>query len=83
MKCPKIRTVSVIDSHTLLLKFNNDEKKTYDITPLLEKEMFFPLKDNAVFKNVIVEQGGYAVSWNNEIDISEYELWENGKNYNI
>jgi hypothetical protein len=32
----------------------------------------------AFFKNVKVEQGGYAVSWNDDIDISEYELWCNG-----
>ena len=79
MKYPKIREVTVIDSHTLLLEFNNNEKKTYDVSPLFEKKMFSPLKDIAVFKNVTIEQGGFAVSWNNEIDISEYELWKNGK----
>jgi hypothetical protein len=26
-----------------------------------------------------VEPGGYAVAWNSEIDISEYELWQNGE----
>jgi hypothetical protein len=28
-----------------------------------------------LFKAVKVEKGGYAVAWNSEIDISEYELW--------
>ena len=23
--------------------------------------------------------GGYGVSWNEDIDISEYELWDSGK----
>jgi hypothetical protein len=31
---------------------------------------------------VRIEQGGYAVSWNEEIDISEYELWVNGNTVN-
>jgi len=31
------------------------------------------------FKNVKVEAGGYSVYWNDKIDISEYELWKNGK----
>ncbi|WP_192828606.1 hypothetical protein [Methylocucumis oryzae] len=26
-----------------------------------------------------VEAGGYAVFWNEEINISEYELWTHGK----
>ena len=25
-----------------------------------------------------VEPGGYALVWNEDIDISEYELWKNG-----
>lgn len=40
--------------------------------------MFSPLKNQAFFKNVKVEPGGYAVYWNDMIDISEYELWKNG-----
>ncbi|CDH46826.1 MAG: DUF2442 domain-containing protein [Candidatus Competibacteraceae bacterium] len=40
--------------------------------------MFADLKNSAFFKNVRVDQGGYAVYWNDEIDISEYELWTHG-----
>ncbi|MBU0600006.1 DUF2442 domain-containing protein, partial [bacterium] len=36
-------------------------------------------KSFAYFKNVHVEPGGYAVAWDANIDISEYELWKNGK----
>jgi hypothetical protein len=41
--------------------------------------MFAPLSNATLFKSVRVEQGGYAVAWNNEIDISEYELWVHGE----
>jgi hypothetical protein len=78
MNYPKIISVKALDKHTLAIEFENHESKKYDITPLLDKEMFFPLKDPALFKNVHVETGGYAVSWNNEIDISEHELWVHG-----
>ncbi|MCI5157607.1 MAG: DUF2442 domain-containing protein [Candidatus Electrothrix sp. AUS1_2] len=37
--------------------------------------MFSPLKNAALFKAVRVEQGGWAVSWNDEMDLSEFELW--------
>ena len=79
MKHPKIKFAKAIDNHTLLIEFDNQQKKKYDITPLLQKEMFFPLKNPAIFKAVQVERGGYAIVWNNSIDISEYELWHHGQ----
>ncbi len=79
MNYPKVRSAKAIDDHTLLVEFNNHQKKKYDVSPLLQKEMFLPLKNPAFFKAVKVEQGGYAVVWNNTIDISEYELWKNGQ----
>ena len=79
MNVPKITTVNTIDDHTLLVQFDNHEIKKYNITPLFEKTMFAPLKNKTLFNAVKVEQGGYAVSWNNEIDISEYELWTHGE----
>jgi len=79
MEHPKIRSAKAIDDHTLLIEFDNSAKKTYDITPLLEKEMFLPLMNAAFFKNVQVDKGGYAVFWNEDIDLSEFELWTHGK----
>lgn len=78
MLCPKIRSVETIDDHTLLVEFDNARKRQYDLTPLLEREMFAPLRNPALFKSVQVEQGGYAVVWNRDIDISENEIWSNG-----
>lgn len=76
---PRIESAKTIDDHTLVIKFNNKQKRKYDITPLLEKEMFAPLKNQALFKAVQIEQGGYAIVWNSNIDISEYELWSHGQ----
>ncbi len=79
MNYPKVLSAKAIDDNTLLVEFDNRQKKKYDVSPLLQKEMFLPLKNPAFFKEVKVEQGGYAVVWNNNIDISEYELWKNGQ----
>jgi hypothetical protein len=79
MKYPRIKSAVAIDDHTLVIEFDNKQKKKYIITPLLEKEMFSPLKNPAFFKAVKVEQGGYAVAWGSNIDISEYELWSHGQ----
>ncbi|ADE15608.1 hypothetical protein Nhal_2525 [Nitrosococcus halophilus Nc 4] len=78
MQYPRIRSAKAINNHVLLIEFENHERRKYDITPLLEKEMFYPLKDSVLFKNVQIEKGGYAVYWNDEIDISEHELWVHG-----
>lgn len=79
MNIPKVQSASAIDNHTLVVVFDNNKKKKYDILPLLNKKMFAPLKNPDLFKAVQVEQGGYAVVWNNNIDISEYELWIHGQ----
>lgn len=79
MNYPKILSAVATDSSTLLIEFDNKIKKKYDITPLLKKEMFSPLKNSAFFKAVRVDQGGYAVVWDSNIDLSEYELWRNGQ----
>ncbi|MBL1352215.1 MAG: DUF2442 domain-containing protein [Zetaproteobacteria bacterium] len=79
MSPPRILTAKAIENHILLIEFENAKKKKYDILPLLEKEMFSPLKNPVLFKSVRVEKGGYAIFWNDDIDISEYELWKHGK----
>ena len=61
-----------------MVEFTSQEVKTYDILPLLENPRFAPLRQPAFFKNFKVEQGGCGIIWNEVIDLSEYELWENG-----
>jgi len=78
MKYPRIHQAKAIDDTTLVIEFTNQEVKRYDIRPLLETPMFSSLRQPAFFKNFKVEAGGYAIVWNEEIDLSEYELWKNG-----
>ena len=61
-----------------MVEFTNQVIKKYDIRPLLTIPMFSPLRQPTFFKNFRVEPGGYAIVWNEEIDLSEYELWNNG-----
>ena len=78
MKYPIIKSVSVIGRHTLLVGFSNDEKRKYDVSPLLDREMFSALRNPAFFGNVRIDAGGYALVWDEDTDISEYEIWTNG-----
>ena len=79
MNTPIVKSVQAINNHILLMEFDNQQKSHYDISPLLSKAMFLPLKNLAFFKSVKVDTGGYAVVWREDIDVSEYELWCNGR----
>jgi hypothetical protein len=76
---PRIETVRPIGRTSLLIRFWNGEQKTYDCGPLLSRPQFHLLTDPAFFRAVHVDSGGYGISWNDDIDLSEYELWTNGE----
>jgi hypothetical protein len=78
MNAPKILSVQPQENKKLLVRFANGVEKVYDCAQLLNKEMFQLLKNDAFFKSVRVDAGGYGVSWNDEVDLSEHELWVNG-----
>jgi hypothetical protein len=82
MESPKIVSARAIDDRTLLVEFSNHEVKRYDISKLLDKPMFRSLQNPQFFKNFVIDLGGYGLVWNDEIDISEYELWQNGVSQN-
>ncbi len=75
---PKIKSIQPLEGKKLLVTFDNDVKKIYDCASLLSEDAFYPLKDEALFRNVKIDPGGYGISWNEEIDLSEAELWING-----
>jgi hypothetical protein len=67
-----------MDNKKLLVKFANGIEKIYDCKPLIEKfEPFKALENEAFFKQVKADAGGYGISWNDDTDLSEYELWVN------
>ena len=77
MEFPRIRTARAISNHTLIIEFTNQEIKIYSILTLLDNPIFYPLQEPAFFRNFQIEPGGYAIVWNEDIDLSEYTLWKN------
>jgi hypothetical protein len=78
MNTPRIVSVKPLENKRLWVKFESGVEKIYDCTPLLGLNMFQLLKTEAFFRSVRVDSGGYGVSWNDDADLSEYELWTNG-----
>lgn len=76
---PKIKSVKTGDKRQLRVTFECSTEKLYDCSRLLTRPEFQLLKTPAFFNSVQVDPGGYGISWNDDVDISEYELWTNGK----
>ena len=76
----KIKNVSALTNYKLSVQFSEGVTKIYDVKPLFEKiPVFAALKDNAAeFACVAVDVGGYGIVWNDDLDLSCDELWENG-----
>jgi hypothetical protein len=78
MDTPKILSVKPLENRRLLVGFSNGVNKIYDCQPLIEKfEPFKALENEVFFKQVKADPGGYGISWNDKVDLSEYELWTN------
>jgi hypothetical protein len=78
MNAPKIKSVTPLKDRRLLIAFANGVQKVYDCNSIMNHERFQLLKHEAFFKAVTVDPGGNGVSWDDEADLSEYELWNNG-----
>jgi len=76
---PKIEAVSPLPGKKLLVRFAGGGEKAYDCRSLLTKEPFSALQNESFFRQVRVDAGGYGISWNDQIDLSESELWLKGK----
>ena len=81
MNAFKIQSVKSLENKKLLVKFENGVEKIYDCSQLLHLDVFQLLKNEAFFKSVKVDAGGYGISWNDDMDLSEYELWVNSKEF--
>jgi hypothetical protein len=78
MEIPQIASVQPQEGKKLLVKFINGVEKLYDCEQILGLDVFQLLRNEAFFKAVKVDPGGYGISWNDDVDLSEYELWTNG-----
>ena len=78
MEVPKVSSVQPLGNKKLLVKFDNGVEKIYDCGQLFNLENFQLLKNETFFKAVKVGIGDYGISWNDDVDLSNDELWKNG-----
>ncbi len=75
----KIKNVSPLPEYKLSVQFAEGCTKIYDVKPLFDKiSVFRDLMDVDLFSDVSVDIGGHGIIWNDDIDLSCEELWDNG-----
>lgn len=75
----RVKEVEPLDNYILKIIFDSDVIKFYDIKPLFNRWNIFKslITIKGLFEQVKVDVGGYGIYWNDEIDLSCNELWEN------
>lgn len=75
----KVKNITPLNDYRISVQFCEGVTKTYDVKPLFEQyKIFSNLKKDGLFNKVQVGPGGYGIIWNDEIDLSCDELYENG-----
>lgn len=63
--------------YTLLLEFENGERRGFDMTPLMDKSPFAQLKASPLFTKAFIDYG--TVVWPGEIDIAPETLYDRSR----
>ena len=77
----KIKKIQPLSDYKLLVNFASGEQKKYNVESLFDKWESFRafIFTTGLFEQVQLDSGGYGVSWNDELDLSCNELYNNGK----
>lgn len=77
----KVKAITPLQDLRLGVQFAEGVSKIYDIKPLFNKwPQFKELEESPLlFYDVEVDVGGYGIVWNDELDLSCDELFENGE----
>ena len=77
----KVKDIAALTDFRLSVQFCEGITKIYDVKPLFKKipEFLFLKNNPADFFCVSVDVGGYGIVWNDDLDLSCDELWENGE----
>ena len=77
----KVKSVTALPDFCLNVQFAEGVIKKYDVKSLFEKWTAFKKLEKVpdLFQKVKVDIGGYGIVWNDRLDLSCDELFENGK----
>ncbi|MGL4731778.1 MAG: DUF2442 domain-containing protein [Clostridium sp.] len=76
-----VKQVKPLDDYKLLLTFENNEVRVFDMKPYLEKGVFKELKDISIFNSAKVSFD--TIEWKNEADLDPEMLYEDSLPYHV
>lgn len=76
---PKLLDVQACEDYTLLLTYENGEKRIYDALPLLKFPAWKKLKNLSFFIHMAHVGDFNTVSWDDMTDIAPERLYEDSK----
>lgn len=82
-----MEVLKITDVHTkpdliLAVTFSDGITRRYDCSKVINRnEHYKKLEDINFFKNVHIDIGGHGLSWDDYVDISEYEILENSTSF--
>lgn len=71
-----VKQVEVQPDYTLILTFENGERKRFDMKPHLDNGVFRQLRDESIFRSARVCFN--TVAWDGDIDFDPEALYEGG-----
>ena len=74
---PKAIDEKVLNNYKLEIKFDNNERKIFDVKPYFKFKIFNDLKNYEEFKKVQIS--GLSIEWENGSDICPDELYNNSR----
>jgi hypothetical protein len=74
---PRVVSVEATDGHSLILRFDNGERRVFDVTPLLSVGRFRSLAAVEEFRKVRVAYD--SVEWENGLDLDPEYLYERSR----
>ena len=77
---PRAINVKPLNDYKLLITFNNNETKIFDVKPYLKYKQYNKLKNISIFNTVKI--GGLSVEWIDGTDICPDELYNQSKSVN-
>lgn len=69
-----VKSVKSLDGYKLLLKFENNEEKIFDLSPYLDLGKFSELKDVSLFNSLTVSFD--TIQWSNHLDLDPEFLYQ-------
>jgi glycine/D-amino acid oxidase-like deaminating enzyme len=72
----RVEHVEVVAPYTLALRFEDGAERQVDLEPILEGEMFGPLRDPSVFSAVEIDRAFGTVQWPNGADFDPDTLYD-------